>query len=452
MASSQKGKRYIQDVMDYSRELLEKEDHSGLRIRDIIGFEVPKGATVFLPYVKCIPTVALLPMYDTLIVGIGKVENIKHMKDKTGLTFDDIVTLAQKEKLVLYVDVDCPLCLDDMSNVIYEFVDREVPLFFGPLQSTLLALKTSTPSEVDVNGGRQLLVNLARAGGKKEERALEKVKTLATKMAHLRGLQQPLDEFMWLPFLMTCASMKPTSEYIRHLIEVGTSKRQKEYVSALRRRLYMIPKLFIAKAFDSTFSTNVGCRYFYEGETNSKETPTEVVYAEQLDPYELEFIEKKLHIGYSESIPLAEYSDLFDSRITNSLRQTVRRILTMSRQKGKSFITLQNALDDYNRQVEELATRSTRRTKMVYAMTDILRSNAGAIRLLMEGIAEKYLNAPHKAWDCFVVPKGYRHTISKWLQEKTLNLESRLAGASPEIIHLYRTRTCLEKLKKRPKS
>lgn len=451
MASSQKGKRYVQDVLDYSRELLEKEDHSSLRIRDIIGFEVPKGATVFLPYVKCIPTVALLPMYDTLIVGIGKVENTKHMKDKTGLTFDDIVTLAHKEKLVIHIDVDCPLCLEDMSNVIYEFVDREVPFFFGPLQSILLALKTATPSEVDLNGGRQLLVNLVRAEGKKEERDLERLKILATEMAHSRGLQQPLDEIMWAPYLMTCASMKPTSEYIRHLAKVVKDKRQKKYVDALWRRLYIIPKLFVAKAFDSTFSTNVGCRFFYEGETNSEETST-AMHAEQLDPYELEFIEKKLHIGYSESIPLAEYSDLFDSRITNSLRQTVRRILTTSHQKGKSFIPLQNALDDYNRQVEELATRSTRRTKMVYAMTDILRSNAGAIRLLMEGVAEKYLNAPHKAWDCFVVPKGYRQAMSKWLKEKTLNIESRLAGASPEIIHLYRTRTCLEKLKKKPKS
>jgi hypothetical protein len=86
------------------------------------------------------------------------------------------------------------------------------------------------------------------------------------------------------------------------------------------------------------------------------------------------------------------------------------------------------------------------RTKIVHATSDILRANAGATRMLMERAAEKYANAHQKAWDCFVVPKRYRSAISRWPSEKAVKMELKLAGASPNVIHLYRTRTCVDRL------
>lgn len=449
MSSSHKGRRYIHDVLDYSRELLEKEDYSNLRIKDIVGFEAPKGASVFLPYIKCVPTVTLLPLYDTLVVGIPKIENINHMKDEIGMTFDDLVTLAHKGKLILYVNVDCPICLEEMSDVIQQLVDNNVHLFFGIVQSTLLALKTAEPLGVDIDRGRQLLKDFhLKTEDKKDRKFRKKLEALATEIARARGFQHPFEEYLSAPHAIVCAMIKPTAEYMQQLAKISRDGQQKEYVQALQRRLYMIPKFLIAKAFNSTFSTNIGCRFIEGIEKKSKETPTEVISMEQFDRYELEFIEKKLHIAYSEDIPLAQYSDLFDSKITDAMRKLVRKIVLEASLKGKSFVTLQNSLDDYNRQVEELISRSARRTKMIYATSDILRSNAGAIKLLMQGIAEKFISAPQRAWDCFVIPKGYRHAISKWLDEKAVKVESKLAGVSPEVIHLYRTRTCLEKLKR----
>jgi hypothetical protein len=67
--------------------------------------------------------------------------------------------------------------------------------------------------------------------------------------------------------------------------------------------------------------------------------------------------------------------------------------------------------------------------------------------LLLRGVSEKYLNTPQKAWDCFAAPPVYREAISKWLREKDLNIEAKLVGVSPEIIQLYRVRTCIQKQK-----
>jgi len=420
MSSIQKGSRYIRDILAYSHELLEKKDYSNLRFRDIVGFDPPKGTSVFLPYVKCVPTAALLPLYDTLVVGISKIERINQMKDKTGLTFDDIVTLAHKGKLMLFVDVDCINCLEEMSEVIQQLVDNDVHLVLGSWQGDLLALKTAERLGVDVDRGEGLLKEFCIA---------------VTTDGKLR----------YSPHMRPCSMIKPTAEYVRQLIEVSRNGRPKEYVEAMADQLYMIPKLLLAKAFNSIFSTNVGCRYVGEVKRNLEDLAG-AKPIEQVDPYTLEFIEKKLHIAYSEHIPLAEYNEIFDSKTTESMRQIIRKIVAHDHSKGRFVVALQNSLDEYNKQVEELISRATTRTKIVYATSDILKSNAGAIRLLMEGIAGKYLNAPQKAWDCFVVPKRYRSGISRWLSEKAVDLESKLAGVSPDIVHLYRVRTCVEKL------
>jgi hypothetical protein len=127
----------------------------------------------------------------------------------------------------------------------------------------------------------------------------------------------------------------------------------------------------------------------------------------------------------------------------------VKNIALDSSLNCKPIMNIQNSINEYNRQVEELASRSTNRAKVVYATSDILKSNGEAIKLLMEGISEKYLKKPNQVWSCAAVPVKYRHNISEWLKEKALNIESELAGVSPEIIQLYRTRTCLGKLNTR---
>jgi hypothetical protein len=424
MSSIQKGSRYITDILGYSKELVEKEDYSNLRFRDIAGFDPPKGTSAFLPYVKCVPIAALLPLYDTLVIGIPKIERINQMKDHTGLTFEDIVTLAHKGKLMLSVNVDCIGCLEQMSEVIQQFVDNDVSLLLGSWQGILLALKTAEPLGVDVDGGKELLHQFC-------------------------ATIDPVGKHLYSPHLNPCSMIKPTAEYIRQLIEVSRSGQPKEYVEALGDQLYMIPKLLLAKAFNSILSTNVGCRYIGGVERNLEDLTGGAKSIEQVDPYNLEFIERRLHIAYSEHIPFAEYSELFDSETTESMRKIIRGIIAHDHSKGRFDVTLLNSLEEYNKQVEELISRATTRTKLVYATSDILKSNAGAIKLLMEGIAEKYLNAPQRAWDCFVVPKRYRSGISKWLSEKVVDLESKLAGVSPDIIHLYRVRTCVEKLKQK---
>jgi hypothetical protein len=413
MSSIQKGSRYITDILGYSKELVEKEDYSNLRFRDIAGFDPPKGTSAFLPYVKCVPIAALLPLYDTLVIGIPKIERINQMKDHTGLTFEDIVTLAHKGKLMLSVNVDCIGCLEQMSEVIQQFVDNDVSLLLGSWQGILLALKTAEPLGVDVDGGKELLHQFC-------------------------ATIDPVGKHLYSPHLNPCSMIKPTAEYIRQLIEVSRSGQPKEYVEALGDQLYMIPKLLLAKAFNSILSTNVGCRYIGGVERNLEDLTGGAKSIEQVDPY-----------AYSEHIPFAEYSELFDSETTESMRKIIRGIIAHDHSKGRFDVTLLNSLEEYNKQVEELISRATTRTKLVYATSDILKSNAGAIKLLMEGIAEKYLNAPQRAWDCFVVPKRYRSGISKWLSEKVVDLESKLAGVSPDIIHLYRVRTCVEKLKQK---
>jgi hypothetical protein len=71
----------------------------------------------------------------------------------------------------------------------------------------------------------------------------------------------------------------------------------------------------------------------------------------------------------------------------------------------------------------------------------------GALKLVTQGVTEKYLNTPEKAWDCAAIPDKYRQSMSRWLGKKVIGLESMLAGVSPDVIHLYNVRTCIDKIK-----
>lgn len=451
MSSAEKGARYIKDVLANSIELLTKQDYSNLRFKDIVGFEPPKGTSVFLPYVKCIPTTSLLPLYDTLVVGIPKIEKVGRFGDLTGLAFNDVIALAQEGKLIPFIDVDCIVCLLEMSDVVQQLVDNDVHLFLGGPQSALLALKTAEPVGVDYESGGELAKKLSSVTEDEEEK--EKRSKVEAAFKQLRkGSSGKADSetYRSKPHTRICASIKPTAEYIRQLIKMTKEGKPKEYVETLEDRLYMIPKFLLAKAFNSTFSTNAGCRYIAKVE--NFEAPIKAESLETVDPYMLEFIERKLHIAYSEGLSLAEYSDIFDSKTTNSMRRIFGQIISEASSKGRSLISLQNSIEEYNQQVEELIARSTKRAKIVYATSDILRANAGAIKMLMEGVAEKYINAPQKAWDCFIVPERYRNRMSEWLSEKAVKLESKLAGVSPDVIHLYNTRTCVEQLMKASKT
>ena len=447
MSSTRKGLKYVENILSYTRELLLKEDVSSLNFKDILGFEPPKGANVFLPHVKCVPITALLPLYDTLTVGIPKIEKVSHINDETGLTFNDIVTLAHKNKLILYINVDCVDCLRGMSDVIQQFVDNDVPMFFGGNQSTLLSLKVAEPLGIDFNRGIELARDFSLlVEGERDKEIRKKLYALA-KQEHKTPGKLPYEIIRGTPSLVTCAIIDPTAEYVKQVVEIGKQGKTPEYLMALAHRLYMIPRFLLAKAFNSTLSTNITCRHLYGIEKDLQESLPNSESPDYLDPYELEFIEKKLKIAYSENTPLAEYIEIFDSKTTNVIRQIIRRVMLNASSKGKSLVALQNSLNDYNREVNEIVSRRTKRAKIVYATSDILRSNAGALKMLIEGIGEKYLNAPQKAWDCVVIPKRHRHGISKWLSEKAVKLESKLAGVSPDIIHLYHTRTCVEKLK-----
>jgi hypothetical protein len=443
MSSARKGFRYIQDVISHSYDLLKKEDYSNLRFKDIVGFDLPRGTSVFLPFVKCVPVTSLLPLYDTLVVGIPKIEKVDRFKDQTGLTFEDVIALAQKGKLILFIDVDCIMCLEEMSEVVQALVDNDVHLFLGSSQSVLLALRTAEPVGVDYRQGIELSKAFSRATENEEERKKREKAELVIKV-NLEG-KASSEVYRSTPYTRISACVKPTAEYVRQLIDMAKKGEPRDYIESLAERLYMIPKFLLAKAFNSTLSTNVGCRYLPKG-GYSNEILVNRESVEEIDPYKLEFVEKKLHIAYSESLPLVEYGDIFDSKTTSSMRNIFEKTIKEASSKGSSLVSLQNAVDEYNRQVEELMSRSTGRTKIVYATTDILRANAGAIRMLMEGAMEKYANAPHKAWDCFIVPKRYRSAISRWLSEKAVKLESRLAGVSPDVIHLYHTRTCVDRL------
>jgi hypothetical protein len=128
--------------LNIRKDLINSERYSSVSERDILGFDIPKGATVFLPHIRCIPTTALLPLYDTLVVGINHFKNMNDLQTVTGLNFKDIITLSQKGRLIIYFDVDCPICLVDMSPLIEQFIDNCVKFFFSPLQSTALCLNS----------------------------------------------------------------------------------------------------------------------------------------------------------------------------------------------------------------------------------------------------------------------------------------------------------------------
>lgn len=433
MSSAERGTRYIEDVSSYSDEHLKKQDYSNLRIKDIVGFEPPRGTSVFLPYVRCVPTTSLLPLYDTLVVGLPKIEKVDRFRDETGLTFDEVVVLAQKGRLVPFIDVDCFGCLLEMSEVVQQLVDNNVNLILGGSQSNLLALKTAESVGVDYDSGTELVKKLSLATENEEE-----------KKQREEALKSNVEVYRYGGHTLLCASIKPTAEFVEQLIKLANDGSPREYVDTLTGRLSMIPRFLLAKAFNSTFSTNVGCRYI--GEVENLEAPLRTESLETFDPYVLEFIERKLRIAYSENLPVSEYIDIFDSRTTNAMRSIFGQIVSEASSKGGSLISLQNSIEQYNQQVEELIARSTKRTKIVYGTSDVLRANAGAIKMLLEGAAEKYINAPQKAWDCFVVPKHYRDAVSKWLSEKAVGLEAALAGVTPDIIHLYNTRTCIDRL------
>ncbi len=433
MSSAERGTRYIEDVLSYSDEHLKKQDYSNLRVKDIIGFEPPKGTSVFLPDVQCVPTTSLLPLYDTLVVGLPKIEKVDRFRDETGLTFEEVVALAQKGRLVPFIDVDCFGCLKQMSEVIQELVDNNVNLLLAGAQSDLLALKTAESVGVDYKSGTDLVKKLSLATENEEEKK---------EREEMEKINVPV--YRYASYTRLCASIRPTAEFVGQLVKLANEGSPREYINILANRLAMIPRFLLAKAFNSTFSTNIGCRYI--GEIENLEAPLRTESLKTFDPYVLEFIERKLRIAYSENLPISEYSDIFDSRTTNAMRSIFGQIVSEASSKGGSLISLQNSIEEYNRQVEKLIARSTRRTKLVYATSDVLRTNAGAIKMLLEGAAEKYINAPQKAWDCFIVPKHYRNSVSKWLREEAVGWEVALAGVTPNIVHLYKTRTCIDRL------
>jgi hypothetical protein len=243
--------------------------------------------------------------------------------------------------------------------------------------------------------------------------------------------------------LPICSKVKPTAEYLAKVIETRRRGASARLVTSLVERLYMVPKLLLAKALHSTLTTNSSCRFLSSDQERPEKRVRTGGSTEYFDPAHLEFIERKLSIAYSNDVPVAEYASLFDSSTTSALRTIVKRAAS----ERTGFIPLQNALSQYNEAVKELVSRGSRRAKLVYATSDILRANAEAIKMLIEGAAEKYLNAPRKAWDCIALPGSYRRDVVNWLRKRTIGIESRLVGVSPELIHLYRVRTCLEELK-----
>ena len=425
-----------------------KSDVSSLSFKDILGFEPPKGANVFLPHIKCVPITTLLPLYDKLTVGISKIENISQIQDQTGLTLSDIVALAHREKLSLYINVDCLSCLKEMSDVVQQFVDNDVPLIFAGPQETLLALKAAETAGIDVEEGEKIENEYSDLIESPQTKELNEKLNAFAKLLHEKGESLPSD----LPLrirdttypMAICSKIKPTAEYLREVIELGRKGAPSDYLKALVGRLHMIPNFLMSKASHSILSTNATCRFLYGIEEDFKKSLRMLKPPDYFDPTKLEFIEKKLHIAYCEDIPLVEYAEIFDSKTTKALRKIINKIISEASQRKMSFFALQNSIDDYNQEVNELISRKTKRAKIVYATSDILRSNVEAIKLLIGGIAEKYLNAPQKAWDCIGLPRRYRRSVSEWLRQKRVWVESKLVGVSPEIIHLYHTRTCLE--------
>lgn len=443
MSLEKKGNKYIDDTWRYCSELVYKSDVSSLSVKDILGFEPSMGANVFLPNIKCVPIPVLFPLYDTVTVGIPKVEKMSQIQNKTGLTLNDIVTLAHKKKLTLHVNVDCVECQKEMAGVIQQFIDSDVPFFLSGPQELLLELKAAETAGIDVKQGKEIEEEYSRLV---EDQGLKELRKKLRKLAE-RTHQTPPRVVQSSATVRTCSMIDPTAEYLQEVIDVGKKGGPPEYVKALAERLYMIPKFLLAKTFNSILSTNTNCGHLYEIEKDFNKSFPKLKTREYFDPTKLEFIEKKLHIAYSEDIPLIEYAGIFDSSTTNAIRKIVKTIMSETASKKTSFITLQNSVNDYNEEVSEMLSRRTKRAKIVYATSDILKSNADAIKMLLGGVAEKYLNAPQKAWDCAVLPTRYRRDISSWLKQKTTWIESKLMGVSPDIIHLYRVRTCLEKSK-----
>lgn len=446
MSISNKGVRYVREILEYSKDIINSERYSSVSAKDVLGFDIPKGATVFLPHIRCVPTTALLPFYDTLVVGIPHFKNLNDIRAITGLTLEEIIALSHKGKLILYFDVDCPLCLVDMSPLIEKLIDNNVKFFFSVLQSTVLCLKVASPIGVDIKAGEQLIES---SQWDSEDR-----RTLTGYCNYLKklGFTDFRQAYLVFPHQLLTSMVKPTAEYVKYLND-AEEKIPYELNVLLNNRLKITPDLLLSRAFSSNFSTNVNCRYFSGIDAKSKPTvPTTDAGIEQIDSFTLDFLERKLSIAYSNNMSLNDYSDLFDSKVTTSLRRLVKKIALDASSNLKPIIHLQNSINEYNRQVEELALRSTKRAKVVYATSDILKSNGQAIKLLMEGVSEKYLNTPEKAWSCAVLPNKYRNDISQWLKDKALNVESKLAGVSPEVIQLYRTQTCITKLNNKKES
>jgi len=458
MSLEKKGSRYINDVLQYCGELLDKSDISSITIKDILGFEPPEGANVFLPYIKCVPLTALFPLYDRLTVGIPKIEKVSRIQDEIGLTFDDIVTLAHKKKLTLFIKTDCRFCLEQMSGVVQRFVENDVPLIFSGSQEELLALKAAETADIDLEEGKRIEAEYSKLIESPKTREMNK--RLRERMSGLTvdllgGDKLTLKRFRDTTYpIEICSRIKPTAEYLQEVIEIGRKGCPSEQLVHLVERLHIVPHFLLAKTLHSTLSSNITCKYLYNFYGIEKDLGRKLPKQKLLDyfdPTKLDFIEKKLHIAYSEDIPLEEYVEIFDSETTNGMRKIIYSMKSATTSKT-SFIALQNLINEYNQEVNELILRETKRAKIVYATSDILRSNAEAIRLLIEGMGEKFANAPQKAWDCIALPRRYRSSISKWLKQKMTRVESKLVGVSPEIIHLYRVRTCLDKLKQTPKN
>lgn len=99
MSLDKKGFKYIHDIMDYSLDLFMNSDITSLSAKDILGFEPPKDASVFLPYIKCVPIPTLLPLYDTLTVGLPKIEKISQIKTRQDLLLTILSRLPIRKDL-----------------------------------------------------------------------------------------------------------------------------------------------------------------------------------------------------------------------------------------------------------------------------------------------------------------------------------------------------------------
>jgi hypothetical protein len=354
MSTEQKGIRYIKDVLEYSNELLQRGDYSNLSLKDIIGFNPPKGSSVFLPNISCVPLSSMLPLYDTIVVGIPVIKNNRQMKQVTGFSFEEIMGLSQRGKIVLYVDVDCGLCLRQMANVIQAFVDNHINFFFSNIQSTLLCLKTAQPLGIDAIGGRRLI----------KEYFLKEAKRMPNdEIRILKYYWQDMEKIGWDSLsankyvenslstgIVVSAMIKPMIECFNHYTELISNNKEVNHAKAFESNFFVVTNLLLAKAFDATFSTNIGCRFFKNNSEETQSVQEKPDSMSTIDAYALEFVEKQLQIAYSEKISILEYSDLFDSTVTRSMRELFKEI-GFKKPNKKSIVALQILIDDYNKQV-----------------------------------------------------------------------------------------------------